>query len=133
MRRPAALAATVAALAAAAAGAAWWRENTRWFTAAEIDAPAQPAGFITPNFPQGPRGTGYLGRLRIDVYIDAAGKVSRVEVVESTLPPVFAERAVEAFAAARFEPARRFGRAVRSVKRLELDIEPPAPGGGRGG
>jgi hypothetical protein len=127
--RIAAIAAACILVLAVVAGLLYQRETTRWFRPAEVDRTAQPTDFITPTFPDATGPGGYIGKLHVDIYVDEKGAVDHVDVVATSLPPVFAERATEAFMRAKFEPARRFGRAVKSVKTLELDIAPPAPGG----
>jgi TonB family protein len=126
-------AAAIVALAAAGAGTWYWQEYLRWFRAPELERVAEPTSFITPDFPAPHSRQGYLGELRIDVYIDAQGAVDHVEVLDTTLPPVYGERATDAFMHAKFEPARRHGHAVRSVKSLQLDIEPPGAAPGEAG
>ena len=46
------------------------------------------------------------------------------------MPGSFRESAVKAFAGTPFDPAMRYGRAVKSVKRVEVSFAPPlrAPG-----
>jgi TonB family protein len=131
-RRRADIVAASILVLAIVAGLFYWRESTRWFLPAEVERTAQPRDFITPEFPDTVAGGGYVGKLRLEIYVDENGAVDHVDVVGSTLPAVFGERATQAFKRAKFEPARRFGRAVRSVKTLELEIEPPPPGGGPG-
>jgi TonB family protein len=59
------------------------------------------------------------------VYIDEKGSVERVEVLEATVPNAFRDAAVKAFGEARWEPAVRHGRKVKSVKRVEVDFKAP--------
>jgi hypothetical protein len=51
--------------------------------------------------------------------------VDRVPVLESTLPRTFRDSAVGAFSRARFEPALRKGRAVKSIKKVEVRFAAP--------
>jgi len=120
----------VAALAFAAAGLAavgWMhRVPARYFPANEVDRKAFPLRRIDLDFPETREGVDYFGTLRLDVLINERGGVDRVEVIEATVPPAFRDMAVRAFATARFEPAVKDGRKVKSVKRVEVRFAPPA-------
>jgi hypothetical protein len=50
--------------------------------------------------------------------------VDRVDVLESSVPEAFRASAVERFRVTPFEPAVRYGRPVKSVKRVELRFVP---------
>jgi len=120
------VAAAIVALAAVAI-AAWVlaRLPSRYYTASELDHVATPLADVGLTFPKGREGIDYFGTLRMDVYIDEAGRVDRVQVLESTVPREFQESAVAAFTRARFEPARRKGRAVKSIKKVEVRFAAP--------
>lgn len=115
------------ALAIAVAIAAWLvlRTPSRYYTASELDHVATPLADIGLAFPKGREGIDYFGTLRMDVYIDEAGRVDRVAILESTVPRAFQDSAAGAFGRARFEPARRKGRAVKSIKRVEVRFAAP--------
>ena len=121
------IAIAIAALALGAGIAAWLglRTPSRYFTATEVDHVATPLRDVGLSFPKTHEGIEYYGTLRMDLYIDERGRVDRVEVLESTLPPSFRDRAVRAFAATPFEPATRKGRPVKSVKKVEVRFEAP--------
>lgn len=123
-KRRAALAA--AAILAASLAVAAWLHDARYRSAREVDHQAYPLRRIDLDPPQAPAGVEYFGTVRIDLYIGTDGRVHRAELVESTLPPAIRERFVAAFTSARWQPARLGGREVRSVKRVEVELEPPA-------
>lgn len=125
-----ALALAVAVLAAVAAAGLWmhWRTPSRYFTASEVDHVATPLGDIGLAFPPSRGGIDYYGTLRLELYIDEQGRVDRVDVLESTVPASFRDEAVQRFAATRFEPATRKGRAVKSVKKVEVRFDSPLRG-----
>ena len=62
-----------------------------------------------------------LGRVLLLVLIDAEGLVNEVSVIEAKPPGVFDEHARAAFQAARFNPALKNGRPVKS--RLLVDVD----------
>jgi TonB family protein len=119
-----------AALATFAAAWSWFlgpRLPGHYYAASELDRVAQPLRLVDLHV-EGREGIDYYGLLRMDVYIDADGSVSRVEVLEASVPRALLERAAQAFAQARFDAARRRGLPVRSVKRVEVRFKPPIEG-----
>jgi TonB family protein len=112
------------AIAACAAAAAWWLHvPSTYFTREEVDHVAAPLKAVDLQFPQS--GPEMYGTLRMNVFISEKGAVDRVEVLESTVPPSFRNYAVDVFTATRFDPAQRGGRAVKSVKKVEVIFAPP--------
>ncbi len=61
------------------------------------------------------------GRVLLFVLIDAEGRVNEVSVIESEPPGVFDERTRAAFQAARFMPALKNGRPVKSRLLVNVD------------
>jgi TonB family protein len=100
-------------------------EDPRYLPAAELDARPYPLAQVDPEYPVTADGAQYYGKLRLNVYIAASGKVDRVEVIESGVPAGFRDAAVRAFAESRWEPGRKASRAVRSLKAVEVSFEPP--------
>ncbi|HXS51867.1 MAG TPA: TonB family protein [Usitatibacter sp.] len=121
------------ALAAIAAGAIGWidRVPARYFPENEVDRKAYPLRRIDLPYPDDRQGVDYYGTLRMELRINERGDVDRVQVLGSTLPPRYRDACVKAFATARFEPALREGRKVKSVKRVEVRFAPPVRGLGR--
>lgn len=122
--------AAIAALLAAAAAAWWLYVPSTYFAANEVDHVAAPLRGIELDFPETKLGADLYGTLRMNVFIDHHGVVDRIDVLESTVPPSYREYAIAVFRATRFEPAKRGGRAVRSVKKVEVVFK-PAPRAGR--
>lgn len=100
-------------------------EDGPYFPAAELEAKPYPLAQIDPGYPETGGGAQYYGRLKMNVYISASGKVDRIEVVEAGVPPAFLDAAVRAFSASRWEPGVKAGRKVRSLKVVEVRFEPP--------
>lgn len=101
-------------------------EEGPYVPAAELERKPYPLAQIDPDYPGTADGAQYYGRLKMNVYISASGKVDRIEVVEAGVPPAFLEAARSAFAASRWEPGVKAGRKVRSVKAVEVRFEPPS-------
>lgn len=99
--------------------------DARYYSAGELDAKPYPLAQVDPGYPVTADGAQYYGRIRLNVYITTRGRVDRVEVVEASVPPAFRDAAVSAFSQARWEPGRKDGRRVNSVKVVEVSFEPP--------
>jgi len=118
--------AAVAVLFAAGMGAyAWLWTPWRYFPAAEVTHVAYPMHDVGLQYPPGREGVDYYGTLRLELYIDERGHVDRVEVLESSVPESFRASAVRAFAGTPFDPAVRYGRPVKSIKKVEVSFAPP--------
>jgi Gram-negative bacterial TonB protein C-terminal len=101
---------------------------THYFTASWLGLKPFPLRRIDLELPQTKNGIEYFGTVRLDVYINADGGVDRVDATESTVPATLRDDAVKAFSQARWEPGRIWGIRVKSVKRVEIDFEPPVRG-----
>jgi hypothetical protein len=122
------LAAAIAlAVVLALAGGWWWWQQppARYFELKEVERAAYPLKRIDLEHPPGREGVDYYGTLRMDVMIDHRGGVDAVEVRQATVPAAFRDAAVKAFGEARYEPAVREGRKVKSVKRVEVRFAAP--------
>jgi hypothetical protein len=96
-----------------------------YFKAADLDARPYPMRGIDLEPPAARQGVEYYGKLRLDVYIGADGVVDHIDAGKSTVPLRFREQAAKAFAQTRWEPGRKWGMAVKSLKVVEVDFEPP--------
>jgi hypothetical protein len=121
------LAAGAAVLAIGIGLAAWHWPDSRYYGASEVEHAAHPLRRIDIEPAGADAGIEYFGVVRMDLYIGRDRVVERVEVPHSTVLPAVRDRVVRAFTSARWQPARmRDGREVRSVKRVQVDFEPPA-------
>ena len=98
---------------------------SHYFDDRGLDPRSYPMSAIDLHPPQSKNGIEYYGKLRLDVYINRDGIVDRVDAGQSTVPLDFREDAVRAFAQMRWEPGRKWGFRVKTVKRIEVNIEPP--------
>lgn len=89
----------------------------RFFSANELDVLAEPLQPIVL-----PETDDLPADVRLQVYIDAGGRVVRV-IVPAGVPEAYAEIIRQRFYAASFTPARKAGLAVASVKQIALDAE----------
>ena len=90
---------------------------------AKIDAPPKPHKTIKPDYPKGARQRGEQGEVVLEIRVNAAGIVDRVDVVSPSGFSELDEAAVRAARAARFTPAKSGGSPVASTARLKLDFK----------
>jgi protein TonB len=90
---------------------------------AKIDAPPKPHKTIKPDYPKGARQRGEQGEVVLEIRVNAAGNVDRVDIVSSCGFPELDEAAVRASRTARFTPAKSGGSPVASTARLKLDFK----------
>ena len=90
---------------------------------AKIDAPPKPHKTIKPDYPKGARQRGEQGEVILEIRVNAAGNVDRVDIVSSCGFPELDEAAVRAARTARFTPAKSGGSPVASTARLKLDFK----------
>jgi protein TonB len=121
---PPAAARAAAAPAAAAPVSAGPTLPDRYFTSRDVDVPAavrQPPQLV---YPEDPYTWRLPGTVRLRVFIEADGSVSRVEVVSAQPPGHFEQAALDAGRALRYEPARIGGQPVRSQKLIDVVFDP---------
>ena len=90
---------------------------------AKIDAPPKPHKTIKPDYPKGARQRGEQGDVVLEIRVNAAGIVDRVDIVFSCGFSELDEAAVRAARTARFTPAKSGGSPVASTARLKLDFK----------
>ena len=93
-------------------------DEKRYFTAKELDRLATP--FTPLSFDRMSFGIEKIARLRLRVFISEAGGVDEVRFEDQVGVPAFEEEVRREFLAARFFPAVRHGRAVKSQKLVEV-------------
>ena len=95
-----------------------------YFRAAELTERPAPLARVEPRFPNGAPDT---GRLKLRLYINEAGAVDTIDIIEAEPAGVFEEAAAQAFAAARFRPGHKDGSPVKSQIALEVRFGEPLP------
>lgn len=97
-----------------------WRVTKREELDVEPRALVQPM----PVFPAQARSTGQTGRVVVNFFVDAAGKV-KVPTVEMATADIFVPNALAAIRQWRFAPPRRDGRPTFYAERWAFDFGPP--------
>jgi len=99
----------------------------RYLGSSEVDERAVPLEMAPLLYPK----TAYINRIRgmvrVRVYISAAGRVDKAEVVEAAPKGHFEEAAIDAVQRTTFTAARKAGRAVPSQKLVEVEFDPYGP------
>jgi protein TonB len=96
----------------------------KWYTATEVDVRAEPIGQVRLDYPMDLEGTGIPGRVRLLLFIDERGVVTRMQITEAEPARLFDAAAMRAWTDVKFRPAQKDGVAVKSQKLLELNFEP---------
>ncbi len=92
-----------------------------YYGAREVDVLPRALREIRPEYPTEADRRRVSGNVRLQLKLEADGRVSDVEVLEANPPGLFEESALAAFRQARFSPAQRNGRPVRA--RIVIDVE----------
>ena len=99
----------------------------RYLSSSEVDERAVPLEMAPLLYPK----TAYVNRIRgmvrVRVYISAAGRVDKAEIVEAAPKGHFEEAAIDAVQRTTFTAARKAGRAVPSQKLVEVEFDPYGP------
>ncbi|MFC4161048.1 energy transducer TonB [Chitinimonas lacunae] len=103
-----------------------------YYGAADVDVRAMPRGEIEVEFPGDLPQPNASGRVMLEVLIDEYGVVDEVTVLSALPPGVFEAYAIQSFRRARFSPAIKNGRFVKSRKEIDVcygDCDSVAPVG----
>lgn len=99
----------------------------RYFTSSEVDERAVPLEMAPLVYPKSAYINRIAGTVRVRVYISAAGRVEKAEVVHAVPKGHFEEAAMEAVQRTSFTAARKGGRPVPSQKLIEVEFDPYGP------
>lgn len=91
-----------------------------YYGARDVDAPPRALREIVPDYPNDADRRRLSGTVRLQLKLEADGRIGAIEVVSATPPGVFDESAIRAFGAARFAPAQKNGRSVRALVLIEV-------------
>ena len=94
--------------------------DLNYYTARELDVQPHALRVIRPDYPVEADRQKLSGTLRLQLKLEADGRVSDLSVVSATPPGVFEQSAIKAFRDARFVPAQKNGRPVRSLIVIEV-------------
>lgn len=91
-----------------------------YYGARDVDVHPRALREVVPDYPADADHQQLSGRVRLELKLEADGRVSDIEVVSANPPGVFNESALKAFRHARFSPAQKNGRPVRAQVLIEV-------------
>ncbi|MGB9128246.1 MAG: TonB family protein [Thiobacillus sp.] len=91
-----------------------------YYSARDLDVQPRALREIVPEYPSDADRQRLSGKVRLQLKLEADGRVSDVEIVQADPPELFNESAIRAFRDARFAPAQRNGRPVRAQVLIEV-------------
>lgn len=94
-----------------------------FYTARQVDVHPRALADIKPVYPPLAAAQGTTGWVLLQLKIDAAGVVQDLEVRAASPPGSFDQSALDAFRGAHFAPARKDGRAVKSLVEIKVRYE----------
>lgn len=98
-------------------------EDPTWYPAKQLDVHPAALYPIKPDYPEKGAEQGVEGKVVLLLLIDEAGAVKEVTVMEANPEGIFEESALAAFSNARFAPAQKNGRAVKSRVLIRVSYE----------
>lgn len=98
-------------------------EDPTWYPAKLVDVHPVALNLIKPAYPEKGVELGVDGKVVLLLLIDEAGVVKEVSVAEAEPEGIFEESALAAFRNARFAPAQKSGRAVKSRVLIRVSYE----------
>ncbi|HQS80981.1 MAG TPA: TonB family protein [Thiobacillus sp.] len=91
-----------------------------YYSAREVDVHPRALREIVPDYPYDADRQRLSGSVRLQLKLEADGRIGAIEIVSATPPGVFDESAIQAFRDARFAPAQKNGRPVRALVLIEV-------------
>lgn len=93
-----------------------------YLAATELDARAYPEAPVVIPFPEGALNKSKSSAILI-LFISADGKVDRIEIDKSDLPPLFEKTAIETFLQAKMHPGLKNGKVSRAQMKILVEFE----------
>jgi protein TonB len=94
-----------------------------YYSARDLDVHPRALREIVPDYPRDADRQRLSGKVRLQLKLEADGRISDIEVASANPPGVFDESAIRAFRDARFAPAQKGGRPVRALVLIEVEYD----------
>jgi len=91
-----------------------------YYSARDVDVHPRALREIVPDYPADADRQRLSGKVRLQLRLEADGRVSDIDIESATPPGLFEESAIRAFRDARFAPAQKNGHPVRSLVLIEV-------------
>jgi protein TonB len=101
-------------------------EDPTYYPALEVDVHPTALKIIQPIYPDEAASANVTGSVVLVLLLDESGKVQELSVEEANPSGMFEQSALDAFRNARFSPAQRNGRVVKSRMRIKVTYELPS-------
>ncbi|MFH2211311.1 MAG: TonB family protein [Pseudomonadota bacterium] len=101
-------------------------EDPTYYPALEVDVHPTALKIIQPIYPDEAASANVTGSVVLVLLLDESGKVQELSVEEANPAGMFEQSALAAFRNARFSPAQRNGRVVKSRMRIKVTYELPS-------
>lgn len=101
--------------------------DTTYYDSLALDVQPEAVGAIEVPDPDAGSPNPRVGYVKLQLKLEADGRVSETKALESNLPPVYEALALDTFGKAKFTPGRRNGRAVRARIVIEVNFNTPQP------
>jgi protein TonB len=98
-------------------------EDPTYYPAQEVDVHPTALQAIQPHYPDEAASANATGSVVLVLLLDEGGKVRDISVEEANPPGMFDKSALDAFRNARFAPAQRHGRTVKSRMRIKITYD----------
>lgn len=98
-------------------------EDPTYYPALEVDVHPTALQHIQPAYPDEAASANISGSVVLVLLLDEGGKVQDLSVEEANPPGIFEQSTLDAFRNARFSPAQRNGRVVKSRMRIKVTYE----------
>ncbi len=95
-----------------------------YFSAKEIDTPAEAINDVLLRYPPEAYEKGVSGEVKLRIWINERGEVDKLEIVDSKPTDVFDAAAIEAAKQLRYSPAIKDGTPVKSFKTAVISFDP---------
>lgn len=103
--------------------------DLNYYPSRELDVQPRARHAILPDYPPDADRQRLSGTVRLQVKLEADGRIGDVSVVSADPPGAFDDSALSAFRAARFAPGRKDGRPVRALLLIEVRYDWEGSGG----
>jgi protein TonB len=91
-----------------------------YYSARDVDVHPRALREIVPDYPADADRQRLSGKVRLQLKLEADGRVSDIDIESATPPGLFEDSAIRAFRDARFAPAQKNGRPVRALVLIEV-------------
>jgi len=91
-----------------------------YYSARDVDVHPRALREIVPDYPADADRQRLSGKVRLQLRLEADGRVSDIDIESATPPGLFEDSAIRAFRDARFAPAQKNGRPVRALVLIEV-------------